>query len=136
MKNRLVLWQSRRDLLLLALAVAYFMVCMFTVSLANAAADREAIAYARSRSNGTSSTLNATVLPDALMDVSRDWFVDSKIPHDISDTLVKVAAGVAILRAVTMGRQSSRVLRQLFFLAGTVFAFRALCVWVIFSAAE
>jgi hypothetical protein len=124
--HKLKLWQSQRDLVLLSILMLYLAVCMFLVSLANASADRRALNLKME----TNMPSTSPILPDVLMDATRPWFDRTNIPRDISDTLVNVAIALTILRALTMGQQSVRVMRQVFFLVGTAFACRALCVWI------
>lgn len=94
------------------------------VSLANATTDR---AYMLNPPQG-----GHRLLPDFLMTQTRDWYVASKMPVQLSEYLLVSSYALFFIRAFSLGRDAATMLRRTFYVLGCLYLLRAACVTMTF----
>lgn len=94
------------------------------VSLANASTDRAYMLNPSPEGN--------RLLPDFLMMQTRDWFVASKMPVQLSEYLLVSSYAIYFLRAFSLGRNAATLQRRTFYVLGCLYLLRAACVTMTF----
>ena len=115
--------RSIRDIKLTLFALVYFTLCLFIAAMANSIADRL-------NPNNFVPVSERRVLTDPLMQATRPVFKQSGLPDNISDIVLVIALGLALVRIFTLGSMSLTVLRRVFFITGTAYILRSVTVTV------
>ncbi|KAI9096129.1 hypothetical protein DFS34DRAFT_624068 [Phlyctochytrium arcticum] len=113
LKPWLKLWRDKRDILMLLGVLAYFVICIYLVAVANAFADRQ-------NTNTNKPPNERYVAPDPLMDATDDWY-KRKLPQSLPDTCVVIAGGLLVLFAVTRGIAACTIVRRALFIVGSLY---------------
>ena len=118
-RTRWPFFRCRKDIYLLLMAIAYFILCTYIVCIANSYADRV-------NTNAFLSDDKKYIAPDEIQDSLYDDFMNAKwLPQDLPDLLVRLSVALILLRGLSLGSMSAVVLRRVLFVMGSTYLLRA-----------
>jgi hypothetical protein len=113
--------QNRIDIFLLLIAIGYFLITTYIVSLSNAQVDQPEFNY--NHSNRNEKTF--LILRDDFMTLLSKWGNGIGISYNTPDYLLYACIVIMVACLFSLKNMAATVLRRTLYIAGTVYAMRA-----------